>query len=93
MEETKLNVAGLEEGCMIAGHSTEFQCGQRSISVQNDNIKAVGIISDFQVQQGLNVGSPDYMFERSSHTDGFHMSFMTRGVIEKFLSSSGVGTI
>jgi hypothetical protein len=56
MEETKLNVAGLEEGCMIAGHSTEFQCGQ-------------------------------------SHIDGFHMSFMTCGVIEKFLSSSGVGTI
>jgi hypothetical protein len=39
MEETKLNVAGLEEGCMIVGHSTEFQCGQRSISVQNDKTR------------------------------------------------------
>jgi hypothetical protein len=87
----QLNVAGLEEGCMVAGHSTEFQCGQGSVSVQNDNIKAVGIISGFQVQQGLNVGSPDYMFERSSHTDGFHMGFMACGVIENVLSSSVCG--
>ena len=59
--------------------------------MQNDNIKAVGIISDFQVQQGLNVGSPDYMFERSSHTDGFHMGFMACGVIENVISSSVCG--
>lgn len=88
LSHSLLPCIGLEEGCMVAGHSTEFQCGQGSVSVQNDNIKAVGIISGFQVQQGLNVGSPDYMFERSSHIDGFHMGFMACGVIENVLSSS-----
>lgn len=75
----KLNVAGLEEGHMVAGHSTEFQYGQGSVSVENDNIKAVGIISGFHVRQGLNVGRPDYMSDRFSHTDEFHMDFMACG--------------
>lgn len=87
----QLNVAGLEEGRMVAGHSTEFQYGQGSVSVQNDNIKAVGIISGFHVPQGLNVGSPDYMFDRFSHTDEFHMDFMACGAIENVLSPSVCG--
>lgn len=87
----QLNVAGLEQGCMVAGHSTEFNCGQGSIPVQDDNIKVVGIVSGFQVQRGLNVGSHDYIFERSSHTDGFHMDFMACEVIENVLSSNVCG--
>lgn len=76
---------------MVAEHSTEFNCGQGSIPVQDDNTKVVGIVSGFQVQRGLNVGSHDYIFERPSHTDGFHMDFMACGVIENVLSSNVCG--